>query len=194
MDKKTIKKYSAAPALSVENDKDFFYKDLLQFSSSEHPHENDTSTLDYRYDTGENLWMTVSCSTAGWPTLFDRELLMFCMKRVTLYNQKMQLPAQPFFNHIGIIADSETQIDMLMDAFNRLRGVCVKAFDESISRKVKIFGLINEAKIVKTDSEEAFIEIYLSDQLFAAIRKSFVVEHDYKTIHLPLKRPAWIKR
>lgn len=188
------RKKLGAVSTSTENVKDFFYDDLLHFSSTEHLHENDTGTVDYHYDTGVNQWMTVSRSASGWPTLFDRELLMFCMKRVTGYNQKIRLSADHFFNHIGIAVDSENQLDMLMEAFNRLRGICIKAFDESISRKAEIFGLINEAKAVEIDGKGVFIEIHLSDQLFAAIRKSFVVEHDYKTIHLSLKRPAWIKR
>ncbi len=187
--------------------RDFFVLDIADVvpkddtASMEHPLFSLATKPDRRhlkYRNGENT-LEVIPSHAGLPTIFDKDILIFCISQL-MHRKNHGEPIGKrvrFSAHELMIATNRrtggSAYEVLEQAFIRLRGL---TFSTNIQTgkfaESRVFGLIDEGGFVRTGSPLRLdhCEVVLSDWLMRAIDAAEVVtiSNDYFRIRRPLER------
>lgn len=191
---------------------DLFIADIIDVApksdmgSMEHPifalsKKPDLETFRYEYPN-LNAWVEVIPSTQGRATIFDKDLLLYCigqvvegMNRGREVSRRLQITAYEFFMTTGR-GHGGDEYRRLHDTLGRLRGTTIKtnintkgAADKT-SRRGEVFGLIDDAKIVEHDGKTIGVEITLSERIFNAISEKHVLTYsrDYFKLTSPNER------
>lgn len=161
------------------------------FSLSTRP---DTEKWLYQYN---DTRLEVTPSVDGRPTIFDKDLLMFCVSQVVEgenrgrpISRRVRFTAHQFLKATGRGTAGKDYEAMLM-AMKRLRGVTF-TFEGSSGKKRRgeVRGLIDDGKVVETGSRMASVEITLSEWVYEAIESKNVLTYhpDYYRLRKPNER------
>ena len=156
-----------------------------------------------RYESGEN-WLEVTPSVKGLATIYDKDLLIYCISQIMAKLQKeipverkIQINARNFliFTNRGTGGKDYKHI---IDALDRLAGMRIKtniAIDNADQIEIDGFGLIDSYHILTSQDGAAIIDftITLSDWVFDAIRKKSILtlHRDYFRLRKPLERRVY---
>ena len=175
-------------------------------SSMEHPifslsKQKDLDT--FRYETPKkDAWIEVVPSTHGRPTIFDKDLLLYCIGQIIeaknrgrTVSRRIQITAYEYFISTGR-GYSGGEYKRLHNALGRLRGTTIrtnittKGTSNNNTSRGDVFGLIDDARIVESDGKTIGLEITLSDRLFNAINENHVLTYsrDYFKLSSPNER------
>lgn len=187
--------------------RDFFVLDIADVvpkddtASMEHPLFSLATKPDMRelhYQSGENS-LTVIPSGNGLPTIFDKDILIFCISQL-MHRKNQGKPIGKTVRFSGrelMIATNRPTggeaYKRLEQAFIRLRGTTFKT-DIRTGKKVekRIFGMIDEGGFVMKEdfSRLDYCEVVLSDWVMRAIEAAEVVtiSENYFRIGRPLER------
>lgn len=178
---------------------DLFIADIIDISpksdmgSMEHPifalsKKPDLETFRYEYPN-LNAWVEVIPSTQGRATIFDKDLLLYCigqvvegMNRGRAVSRRLQITAYEFFMTTGR-GHSGDEYRRLHDTLARLRGTTIKTnistkgTADKVSRRGEVFGLIDDARIVEHEGKTVGVEITLSERIFNAINEKHVLTY-----------------
>lgn len=178
---------------------DLFLADIVDVSpksdmgSMEHPifslsKNRDLETFRYEYPN-LNAWVEVIPSAQGRATIFDKDLLLYCigqvvegMNRGRPVSRRIQITAYEFFMTTGR-SHGGNQYKRLHETLARLRGttiktnVSTKGAPDKNSRRGEVFGLIDEAKVVENNGKSIGVEITLSERIFSAISEKHVLTY-----------------
>lgn len=182
---------------------DLFVADILDvspkgdLSTMEHPVFALSTRPDldiWRFETGEK-WIEVTPSQAGRPTIFDKDLLMYCISQVVEglnrsrpIHKRVHITAYDFLKATGR-GTSGRDYEALMAALKRLRGVTISTNIGSSSRRGQVFGLIEGGDIIEKDGRGRMvnIEIVLSDWILRQITDRNVLT--YSPLYYKLRKP-----
>ena len=197
-----------SPLLPIRyQQRDFFVCDIFDAAvkgdsaSMEHPIFSLSKKPDLkirRYENGER-WAEVRPSTKGLATVFDRDILIYCISQlVAAYNdgraisQRLRLRAYDLL--VATNRDSSGRGYLqLREALERLQGTQIATNIITGGKEVfDVFGLINRARIVREtrDGRMQEVEIELSDWVFQAVEAQEVLTLDRRYFQLakPLER------
>jgi len=197
------------PALLPERhpNYDLFICDVLDaipkddMASMEHPVFSLATKPDLRvlsYEHG-NVKIDITPSVKGLATIFDKDLLIYCISQMISKKNRGQLLSQTVQLHaydLLVWTNRETSGDAyrrLLEAFERLSGTRIttniKADGEEVTQG---FGLIENYKIVRhTDTGRMTeLQVRLSDWMFRIIQGSEVLtlSRDYFRLRKPIER------
>ncbi|MEI2802491.1 MAG: replication initiator protein A [Trichococcus flocculiformis] len=197
-----------SPLLPVRHTPDFFLCDVFDAAfkgdtaSMEHPIFSLSKKPDMkarRYENGEN-WLEVHPSASfGLATIFDRDILIYCISQLVAainsgkpISQTVRLRA----HDLMIATNRDTGgygYKRLTEAFNRLRGTMLNTNIVTGGKETwRTFGLVDSAEIVKEsrDGRMQEVEIKLSDWVFQAIeaREVLTINRRYFQLAKPLER------
>ena len=170
-------------------------------ASMEHPvfslaTKPDTRTLTYEH---RDVKIQITPSVKGLATIFDKDLLIFCISQMIAKKNK----GEPLLQNVSLYASDlliwtnrETSGDAyrrLIEAFERLRGTTIvtniKADGEEITSG---FGLIDSFKVVRKapTGRMSVLEVRISDWMFKIIQGSQVLtlSRDYFRLRKPIER------
>jgi plasmid replication initiation protein len=185
--------------LDLVGQMELFIADIIDVSpksdmgSMEHPifalsKKPDLETFRYEYPN-LNAWVEVIPSTQGRATIFDKDLLLYCigqvvegMNRGREVSRRIQITAYEFFITTGR-GHGGDEYRRLHDTLGRLRGTTIKTNintkggADKTSRRGEVFGLIDDAKIVEHEGKTIGVEITLSERIFNAINEKHVLTY-----------------
>ena len=152
-----------------------------------------------QYGSGENR-IDIIPSTAGLPTIMDKDILIFCISQAMHRKNK----GQPISKRVRFSARELSiatnrpiggnHYKRLERAFVRLRGATFKSNIRTGGRvETRIYGLIDEGGFVMKDDGSFrldYCEVVLSDWIMRAIESNEVVSisRDYFRLRRPLER------
>ena len=196
-----------SPLLPVRHKADFFVCDVLDAAlkgdnaSMEHPIFSLSKKPDLKvrtYRNGES-WAEVRPSIKGLATVFDRDILIYCISQLMAavndarpISQTLRLRA-----HDLLIATNRDTSGrgylQLREAFERLQGTQIATNVVTGGKETfDVFSLINRARIVREtrDGRMQEVEIELSDWVFQAVEAHEVLTLDRRYFQLakPLER------
>ena len=178
---------------------DLFVADIIDVApksdmgSMEHPifslsKKKDLETFRYEYPN-LSAWVEVIPSAQGRATIFDKDLLLYCIGQVVEglnrgreVSRRLQISPYEFFMTTGRSHGGD-QYRRLHETLGRLRGTTIKTNvntkgkADKTSRRGEVFGLIDEAKIVEREGKAVGIEITLSERIFNAINEKHVLTY-----------------
>lgn len=188
--------------------RDFFILDIADVvpkddtASMEHPLFSLATKPDMRqltYESGENS-LTVIPSGKGLPTIFDKDILIFCVSHLVHrknrgqpIGKKVRFSARELMIATNRPTGGEAY-KRLEQAFIRLRGTTFKTNIRTGGKiETRIFGMVDEGGfVVKGDGSYRldYCEVVLSDWLMRAIEAAEVVtiSEDYFRLARPLER------
>lgn len=188
---------------------DFFVCDFLNatpkgdMAGMEHPVFSISTKLDrriLRYEsTDKKHFMEVTPSVKGHATVYDRDILIFCISQcVTALNRGQKIARILQFKAYDMLISTcrptggEAYV-RLKEALERLSGTRIKTNITTENEKIiKGFGLIEEYEIIKTTKNNQMenIKITLTDWLFNAIlsKEVLTLNHTYFCLRKPLER------
>ncbi|MCE2661005.1 MAG: replication initiator protein A [Rubrivivax sp.] len=196
-----------SPLLPVRHQRDFFVCDIFDAAvkgdsaSMEHPIFSLSKKPDLkvrRYENGDR-WAEVRPSTKGMATVFDRDILIYCISQlVSAVNdgrpitQRLRLRAYDLLVATNRDTSGRGYLQ-LREALERLQGTQIATNVITGGREVfDVFGLINRARIVREtrDGRMQEVEIELSDWVFQAVEAQEVLTLDRQYFQLakPLER------
>ena len=151
-----------------------------------------------RYENGDN-YIEVSPSAKGMATVFDRDILIFCISQlIAALNEGRQVSKTVSFKVIDYLVATGKPVGgsayiRAEDALERLRGTSIKTnIVTGEERQWQVFGLVESAKTVRRDTDGALqdVQVTLSDWVFNAIRAKEVltISRDYFRLRKPLER------
>ncbi|GAW37419.1 replication initiator protein A [Roseovarius sp. A-2] len=187
--------------------KDFFVLDIADVvpkddtASMEHPIFSLATKPDMRvlhYQGGNNA-LEIRPSYQGLPTIFDKDILIFCISHlIHLKNQGKPIGKRVRFSarELLIATNRKTggnSYQRLEAAFSRLQGTQFKTTVGTGGKvETRFFSLVDEGGFVMKDdfSRLDYCEVVLSDWLMRAIEASEVVSisPDYFRLRRPLER------
>ena len=187
--------------------KDFFVLDIADVvpkddtASMEHPIFSLATKADMRvlhYQGGNNA-LEIRPSYQGLPTIFDKDILIFCISHlIHLKNQGKPIGKRVRFSarELLIATNRKTggnSYQRLEAAFSRLQGTQFKTTVGTGGKvETRFFSLVDEGGFVMKDdfSRLDYCEVVLSDWLMRAIEASEVVSisPDYFRLRRPLER------
>lgn len=187
--------------------KDFFVLDIADVvpkddtASMEHPIFSLATKPDMRvlhYQGGNNA-LEIRPSFQGLPTIFDKDILIFCISHlIHLKNQGKPIGKRVRFSarELLIATNRKTggnSYQRLEAAFSRLQGTQFKTTVGTGGKvETRFFSLVDEGGFVMKDdfSRLDYCEVVLSDWLMRAIEASEVVSisPDYFRLRRPLER------
>jgi plasmid replication initiation protein len=187
---------------------DFFVIDLADvaikddMATMEHPFYSLATRPDNRhlvYET-ENERLEITPSGKGLPTIFDKDVLIFCISKL-MHAKNMGEPISKTvrFNAYEMLKATgrETggvEYKRLEDCFTRLRGTTFKTNIQTGKKATsRLFGLVDEATFeFKVDKKMRldYCEVVLSDWVMRSIEANEVVtiSPDYFKLRKPLER------
>lgn len=196
-----------SPLLPVRHQPDFFVCDVFDAAlkgdsaSMEHPIFSLSKKPDMktrRYENGEK-WAEVRPSAKGLATVFDRDILIYCISQLIAamnagrpISQRLRLRA-----HDMLVATNRDTSGrgylQLREAFERLQGTQIVTNIITGGQEVfDVFGLIDRARIIREtrDGRMQEVEIVLSDWVFHAVEAQEVLTLDRRYFQLakPLER------
>lgn len=162
-------------------------------SSMEHPifalsKKPDLELFRYEYPN-LNAWVEVIPSTQGRATIFDKDLLLYCIGQVVeglnrgrAVSRRIQITAYEFFVTTGR-GHGGDEYRRLHDTLGRLRGTTIrtnintKGSTDKTTRRAEVFGLIDDARIVEHEGKTIGVEITLSERIFNAISEKHILTY-----------------
>lgn len=203
-----ISKYEKSPLLPDRAaQRDFFVCDIFDavpkgdMASMEHPlfslsTKPDRSIRRYEHN---GVFVEITPSVKGLATIHDRDVLIFTISQImaALNDGKEVSQVVRFKAHDLLLATNRITngqgYDGLKAALERLRGTTITTnILTGGIEQTKIFGLIEEANIVRAtrDGRMQEVEVKLSDWVFNAIRHNEVLtlHRDYFRLRKPLER------
>lgn len=196
-----------SPLLPVRHQRDFFVCDIVDAAvkgdsaSMEHPIFSLSKKPDMktrRYENGQN-WAEIRPSTKGMSTVFDRDILIYCISQLIAamndgrpISQKLHLRAYDLLVATNRDTSGRGYV-LLQDALERLQGTqLVTNIVTGGKATKKTFSPIKESTTVReTDgSRMQEVEIELSDWVFQAVEAHEVLTLDRRYFQLakPLER------
>ena len=169
-------------------------------SSMEHPifalsKKPDLEPFRYEYPN-LNAWVEVIPSTQGRATIFDKDLLLYCIGQVVEglnrgrgVSRRIQITAYEFFVTTGR-GHGGDEYRRLHDTLGRLRGTTIrtnintKGSADKTTRRAEVFGLIDDARIVEHEGKTIGVEITLSERIFNAISEKHVLTYSREYFRL----------
>jgi plasmid replication initiation protein len=189
--------------------KDFFIADIfdnLPFKddmiSMEHPIFSLSKKLDFRkleYRNG-NAAVTIAPSTYGLPTIFDKDVLLYCGSLLMEQVNQGVLPPKTLriSSHDLLVATNRPTngkgYELLKNALDRLKGVSIKTNLKTNKREItSAFGLIESYQIIessKVKNRMVRLEITLSDWFYNSIigKEVLTINRNYFRLGKALER------
>lgn len=196
-----------SPLLPVRHQRDFFVCDIFDAAvksdsaSMEHPIFSLSKKPDLktrRYENGDR-WAEIRPSTKGLATVFDRDILIYCISQLIAalndgrpISQKLHLRA-----HDMLVATNRDTSGrgylQLREALERLQGTQIATNIVTGGKETfDVFSLINRARIVRETREGRMqeLEIELSEWVFQAVEAQEVLTLDRRYFQLakPMER------
>ncbi|HEY7824409.1 MAG TPA: replication initiator protein A [Acidimicrobiia bacterium] len=190
---------------------DLFVADILDITpkgdltTMEHPvfalsTKPDKEVWEYRNPSSE-IYIKVSPSQAGRPTIFDKDLLMYCishvvegMNRGRQISRRVHITAYDFLKATGRGTGGK-DYEALLAAAERLRGVTITiqgASQGKTRRRADVRGLIESATVIESDNKGRMVhlEIVLSEWIYEAIEDKRILTYhpSYYTLRKPNER------
>ena len=198
---------SRSPLLPVRHQPDFFVCDIFDAAvkgdsaSMEHPIFSLSKKPDMktrRYENGEK-WAEVRPSAKGLATVFDRDILIYCISQlVAAVNDGRQISQRLRLRAYDLLVATNRDTSgrgylQLREALERLQGTQIVTNIVTGGREeFDVFGLIDRAKIVRESREGRMqeIEIVISEWVFRAVEAQEVLTLDRRYFQLakPLER------
>jgi hypothetical protein len=200
-------KATRSPLLPVRHQPDFFVCDIFDAAmkgdaaSMEHPIFSLSKKPDLkirRYENGEK-WVEVRPSTKGLATIFDRDILIYCISQLVAamnagrpISRTLHLRAHDLM--VATNRDSSGRGYLqLREALERLQGTqIVTNLTTGGKETTNIFSLVKEAQMVKEtwDGRLQEVTIELSNWVFRAVEAQEVLTLDKRYFQLakPLER------
>ncbi len=196
-----------SPLLPVRHQPDFFVCDIFDAAlkgdsaSMEHPIFSLSKKPDLkirRYENGEK-WAEVRPSVKGLATVFDRDILIYCISQLVAavngnrrITQRLRLRAHDLMVATNRDTSGRGYLQ-LREALERLQGTQIATNIITGGKEVfDVFSLINRARIVREtrDGRMQEVEIELSDWIFQAVEAQEVLTLDRRYFQLakPLER------
>ena len=189
--------------------KDFFIADIFDnlpfkddIASMEHPLFTLSKKLDFRkleYKNGD-LAVTIAPSTYGLPTIFDKDILLYCGSLLMNEINKGVIPPKTLriSSHDLLIATNRPTngkgYELLKNALDRLKGVSVKTNIKTNKRETtRAFGLIESYETVESSrvkNRMIRLEITLSDWFYNSIlgKEVLTINRDYFRLGKAMER------
>lgn len=188
---------------------DFFIADIFDntpfkddMASMSHPifvlsKKKDMRNLEYRKD---NISLTIKPNTDGLPTIFDKDVLLYCGSLLMKEINEGRTPSRTLriSAHDLLVATirptNDSGYKMLKKALDRLRGVTIKTNIKTNKREqTSAFGLIERYDIVessKVKNRMIRLEITLSEWFYNSIvgKEVLTINRDYFTLGKPMER------
>lgn len=191
--------------------RDFFIADIFDnlpfkddMASMEHPlfslsKKNDFRNLEY---TNGNASITIAPSTYGLPTIFDKDVLLYCgsLLMEALNNGGGAVPPKTLriSSHDLLVATNRRTsgegYKLLKKALDRLKGVSIKTNIKTNKREItSAFGLIESYEIIESSRVKdrmIRLEITLSDWFYNSIlgEEVLTINRDYFRLGKALER------
>ena len=189
--------------------KDFFIADIFDnlpfkddIASMEHPlfslsKKVDLRKLEYQND---NLSLVIAPSTYGLPTIFDKDVLLYCGSLLMDQLNQGRVPPKTLriSSHDLLVATNRPTngrgYSLLRNALDRLKGVSIKTNIKTNKREVtKAFGLIDSYEIVESSrikDRMIRLEITLSEWFYNSIlgKEVLTINRDYFRLGKALER------
>lgn len=186
---------------------DFFLCDVLDaapkgdIGSMEHPIFSLSTKPDLRerrYENG-NVTVEVQPSAKGLATIFDRDILIYCISQaISALNEGRPISKVVRFHPYDFLKStnrvtSGAGYKGFKDALERLRGTTVATNIRTGGKEeYKLFGLIESAEMVTHDggSKRDVMEVTLSDWIFRAIetKEVLTLNRQYFRLRSPIQR------
>jgi hypothetical protein len=196
-----------SPLLPVRHQPDFFVCDIFDAAmkgdsaSMEHPIFSLSKKPDLkirRYENGEK-WAEVRPSVKGLATVFDRDILIYCISQLVAamndgrpITQRLRLRAHDLLVATNRDTSGRGYLQ-LREALERLQGTQIATNIVTGNKEVfDVFSLVDRARIVREtrDGRMQEVEIALSDWVFQAVEAQEVLTLDRRYFQLakPLER------
>lgn len=197
-----------SPLLPVRHrQQDLFVCDIFDAAvkgdsaSMEHPIFSLSKKPDFkvrRYENGEK-WAEIRPSTKGLATVFDRDILIYCISQLMAalndgrpISQRLKLRAYDLLVATNRDTSGRGYL-MLREALERLQGTQIATNVVTGGKETfDLFSLVNRARIVRETREGRMqeVEIELSDWVFQAVEAQEVLTLDRRYFQLakPLER------
>lgn len=151
----------------------------------------------WRFEMGD-VFLEVMPSQAGRPTIFDKDLLMYCISQVAEgmnrgrpLTKRVQITAYAFLKSTAR-GTSGRDYEALLASIQRLRGVTITTNIRAKSRRAHVRGLIDSADIIESDQKGRMvsIQIELSDWILDAVSNKQILTYssDYYRLRKPNER------
>ena len=196
-----------SPLLPIRHQPDFFVCDIFDAAvkgdsaSMEHPIFSLSKKPDLkvrRYDNG-GKWAEVRPSIKGLATVFDRDILIYCISQLVAamndgreITQRLRLRAHDLL--VATNRDTSGRgYEQLREALERLQGTQIATNIINGGKEIfDVFSLIDRGRIVREtrDGRMQEVEITLSDWVFQAVEAQEVLTLDRRYFQLakPLER------
>lgn len=193
-------------------DRDFFLADLFDYALKDDgvSMEAPIFTLATKPDLSEWHWeskdgnrsVTVTPSTKGRATQFDKDVLIYVVSQMTealnrgrddAKNRTVRFTVYDYLVTTNKAINGRSY-ERLGETFERLRGTSIKTNIKTGGQRTReIFGIIDRAKIVEKspdDERMVAVEVTLSEWLFNAVQAHEVltIHPDYFRLRRPLER------
>jgi plasmid replication initiation protein len=189
--------------------KDFFIADIFDnlpfkddIATMEHPIFSLSKKLDFRKleYRNNNVSVTIAPSTYGLPTIFDKDVLLYCGSLLMdqINKGKMPLRTLRISSHDLLVATNRPTngigYTLLKNALDRLRGVSIKTNIKTNRQEViSSFGLIESYRIVESSRVKdrmIKLEITLSEWFYNSIlgKEVLTINRDYFRLGKALER------
>ena len=189
--------------------KDFFIADIFDslpfkddIASMEHPlfslsKKRDFRNLEYQYG---NISITIKPTTDGLPTIFDKDVLLYCGSLLMEQINKGHIPPRTLriSSHDLLVATNRKTSGegyaLLKKALDRLKGVSIKTNIKTNRTEVSsAFGLIESYRIVessKIKDRMIRLEVTLSEWFYNSIlgKEVLTINRDYFRLGKALER------
>lgn len=189
--------------------RDFFIADIFDnlpikddIASMSHPifslsKKKDMRNLEYK---NGDLSVEIKPNTDGLPTIFDKDILLYCGSQLMAAINKGQTPPKTLrvSSHDLLVATNRTKdgrsYTRLKNALDRLRGVTIKTNIKTGKREItSAFGLIEKYEIIESSRVKdrmLRLEITLSDWFYNSIigKEVLTINRDYFRLGKPLER------
>ena len=189
--------------------KDFFIADIFDnlpfkddLASMEHPlfslsKKIDLRKLEYKKD---NVSVTIAPSTYGLPTIFDKDVLLYCGSLLMDQINQGNIPPKTLriSSHDLLVATNRPTngkgYELLKNALDRLRGASIKTNIKTNKRETtRAFGLIESYEIIESSrvkNRMIRLEITLSDWFYNSIlgKEVLTINRDYFRLAKPVER------
>ncbi len=189
--------------------KDFFIADIFDnlpfkddIASMEHPIFSLSKKLDFRKleYKNNNISVVIAPSTYGLPTIFDKDVLLYCGSLLMDQINKGILPPRTLriSSHDLLVATNRPTngkgYQLLKNALDRLRGVSIKTNVKTNKREVtSAFGLIESYEIIESSRVKdrmIRLEVTLSEWFYNSIlgKEVLTINRDYFRLGKALER------
>jgi plasmid replication initiation protein len=148
----------------------------------------------YRYENPNNgAWVEVVPSAEGQPTIFDKDLLIYCTSQIMeainrglTPSRRIWISAYDYFLATGR-STTGTDYSRLHQGLGRLRGLTIKTnvtSDGGLSAKGLVFGLIDDVELNIVKGRVEGLIVTMGKRLFDSLSNSRVLTYDREYFEL----------